>query len=294
MTDASQPLLVVDSLCKHFPTPRSERRKGASVVHALCTASFQLAAGETVGVVGESGSGKSTLLRTILGLEKKTAGTVDFLGRQLTTFNDKSTRDLRREISVVFQDPYSSLDPRMTVSDLISEPRRIHSGDTSTKAIADLLEMVELPRSAVERFPHEFSGGQRQRIAIARSLALNPKLIVLDEPVSALDVSVQATILDLLARLQREQGVSYLLVSHDLAIVADIASWVCVMYGGQMVEAGPTREVLHHPTHPYTKALLTAVPVPDPRIERAKVVSTSRAWPTDDDPLPPCPVGDRL
>ena len=289
-----EPLLEVDSLCKHFPTPRSERRKGIAVVHALCTASFTLRAGETVGVVGESGSGKSTLLRTILGLEKKTAGTVEFQGRQLTTFNDKATRDLRREISVVFQDPYSSLDPRMTVSDIISEPRRIHAGDTSAKAIADLLEMVELPRSAVERFPHEFSGGQRQRIAIARSLALNPKLIVLDEPVSALDVSVQATILDLLARLQRDQGVSYLLVSHDLAIVADIASWTCVMYGGQMVEAGPTKDVLRRPTHPYTKALLAAVPVPDPAIERAKVVSTQRAWPTDDDPLPPCPVGDQL
>ncbi|MER5338113.1 ATP-binding cassette domain-containing protein [Micromonospora sp. NPDC002717] len=285
-------LLRVMELVKHFGAPRAARRRGQSIVHALCSVSFSVGPAETVGIVGESGSGKTTLLRTILGLQRPTAGRVLFLGEDVSQLKGASARALQRELSVVFQDPYTSLDPRMTVADILAEPAQIHGLPTTSRNALALLDQVRLPATSLRKFPHEFSGGQRQRIAIARALALNPKLIVLDEPVSALDVSVQAAILDLLKELQREREVSYLFVAHDLAVVAEISQRVGVMYGGQMVELGATEQVIGEPRHPYTRELLAAVPVPDPRIERAKPRMLQRRWPTESDGLPPCPHGD--
>lgn len=287
-------LLEVKDLVRHFRTPLAERRSGRQIVHALCGASLSMQPGEALGIVGESGSGKTTLLRTVLGLQAPTAGTVRFLGQDLTQFKGSAGRRRRREMSVVFQDPYSSLDPRMTVFDLLSEPGQIAGTPPTPAQVADLLDQVELPTDCLERFPHEFSGGQRQRIAIARALSLDPQLVVLDEPVSALDVSVQAGILDLLADLATRRTMGYLLVAHDLAVIARLCARVMVMYGGQVVEAGPTAEVIARPQHPYTRQLLAAVPIPDPRSERAKPPMLARVWPSEDDPLPPCPWGDRL
>ncbi|MGC4766370.1 ATP-binding cassette domain-containing protein [Micromonospora sp. DT46] len=290
----SAELLRVTDLVKHFRAPRAARRRGQAIVHALCSASFSVGPAETLGIVGESGSGKTTLLRTILGLQQPTSGQVLFLGQDVSQRKGATARALQQEISVVFQDPYTSLDPRMTVADLLAEPMRIHRLPVDGARARTLLDQVRLPAASLRKFPHEFSGGQRQRIAIARALALNPKLIVLDEPVSALDVSVQAEVLGLLKELQRERQVSYLFVAHDLAVVADISHRVGVMYGGQLVELGPTGQVIGEPAHPYTRELLAAVPVPDPRIERAKPRMLQRRWPTETDGLPPCPHGDAL
>lgn len=262
----SEILLCTHELIKHFRPPSSARWAGQNVIHALCGVSIEVERGRTLGVVGESGSGKTTLLRTILGLERATAGTVHYRGQDVTKIAGEVGRRFRSEVAVVFQDPYTSLDPRMTVSDILSQPARIQRQRFSNQQVRALLEKVRLPRGSAAKFPHEFSGGQRQRIAIARALALEPSLIVLDEPVSALDVSVQAEIIRLLHELQEEQEVSYLFIAHDLAVVAELSHDVGVMYGGQMLERGPTAEVLHSPAHPYTRALLAAVPVPDPKI----------------------------
>ncbi|OKI46787.1 ATP-binding cassette domain-containing protein [Micromonospora sp. CB01531] len=295
-THASEPpeLLRVRDLVKHYRAPRAAQRHGPPIVHALCSVSFSIGPAQTLGIVGESGSGKTTLLRTILGLQKPTAGRVLFLAKDASQLKGASARALQRELSVVFQDPYTSLDPRMTVADILAEPAQIHGLAVSSRKALALLDQVRLPATSLRRFPHEFSGGQRQRIAIARALALDPKLIVLDEPVSALDVSVQAEILKLLKELQQARQVSYLFVAHDLAVVADISQRVGVMYGGQMVELGATEQVIADPQHPYTRELLAAVPVPDPRIERAKPRMLQRQWPTETDNLPPCPHGDTL
>lgn len=290
----SDPILVVDGLVKHFKAPRSARRHNAGVIHALCGVSFQIPTGQTFGVVGESGSGKTTLLRTLLGLESRTAGTVKFDGIDVGNLKGHQARFFRKNISVVFQDPYSSLDPRMTVSDILNEPARIQREQMPPGRVGDLLDQVQLPRSSASRFPHEFSGGQRQRIAIARALALNPQLIVLDEPVSALDVSIQSEVISLLRDLQAERNVSYLFVAHDLAVVADFSHQVGVMFGGHMLESGDTSAVLEMPEHPYTRELLAAVPVPDPVIERAKPRVLTRTWPTADQPAPSCHFGDVL
>lgn len=290
----SEILLCTQELIKHFRPPRSARRAGQNVIHALCGVSIEVERGRTLGVVGESGSGKTTLLRTILGLERATAGTVHYRGQDVTKIAGEVGRRFRSEVSVVFQDPYTSLDPRMTVSDILSQPARIQRQRFSNQQVRALLEKVRLPRGSAAKFPHEFSGGQRQRIAIARALALEPRLIVLDEPVSALDVSVQAEIIRLLHELQEEQEVSYLFIAHDLAVVAELSHDVGVMYGGQMLERGPTAEVLYGPAHPYTRALLAAVPVPDPKIERAKPEFLRPAWPTDNDQPKPCPFSGLL
>ena len=290
----TESLLCTTNLVKHFRPPRRARRRGQSVVHALCGVSIHIDPGRTLGVVGESGSGKTTLLRTLLGLERATAGTVVYAGQDVTVMTGPAARTFRADVSVVFQDPYTSLDPRMTVSDLLSQPARIQKRRFSDGQVYALLDQVKLPRSSAGKFPHEFSGGQRQRIAIARALALKPKLIVLDEPVSALDVSVQAEIVALLRELQQQRGVSYLFVAHDLAVVADISHEVAVMYGGRLVEFGATSQVLYRPAHPYTRALLAAVPVPDPRVERAKPPFLRPLWPTDDDRPEPCPYRDLL
>lgn len=278
-------LLSVRDLVTHF----RPRRRGP-IVHALCRASFDLKAGETLAIVGESGSGKTTLLRTILGLEKATAGTVHFRGEDVVHPTAVVRRKFQQSVSVVFQDPYTSLDPRMTVGDLLREPRRIQGLKTPPGYIAGLLAQVQLPEDSIDRFPHEFSGGQRQRIAIARALSVDPDIIVLDEPVSALDVSVQAEVLKLLRNLQQERGVAYLFVSHDMGVVAELAHRIGVMHGGQLVELGTAAQVIREPAHPYTAALLAAVPVPNPAEQRRRMHTPLPVWPSAENPAAPCPA----
>ena len=288
-----EPLLRVENLSRHFLRPRSRTAKGKDrTIHALCGVDFELGRGETLGIVGESGSGKTTLLNTILGLHRPSTGRVIFEGVDLVEGGAPARRQASRAMSVVFQDPYTSLDPRMLVEDLLTEPARIHglAGDARQRA-RTVLDRVRLPASALGRFPHEFSGGQRQRIAIARALMLEPKLVVLDEPVSALDVSIQQDIIALLGELKRDMGVAYLLVAHDLAVVAELSNRIGVMYGGQMVELDASAKVVRDPAHPYTRSLLDAVPIPDPVLERERLaLGRAPGWPTPADPLPPCKV----
>jgi len=263
------PLLSIEDLTVHFKIRRGLSRKSVDVVHAVDDVSLQIEAGETLALVGESGSGKTTIARAILGLNKPTAGRIVFEGRDLAALKRRERRAAMREAQVVFQDPYSSLSPRLTVRDVIAEPLRAQtklSGAELNDRVLELLEMVGLGTQHLWRRPHEFSGGQCQRIAVARALALEPKLIVLDEPTSALDVSVQARILVLLKELQRKLGFAYLFIAHDLAVVEAVADTVAVLYLGQIVESGPTELVLRDPRHPYTRALLASVPSPDPEL----------------------------
>jgi oligopeptide transport system ATP-binding protein len=264
-----EPLLVVKNLKKYFPV-----RAGVLIdrtvdyVRAVDDVSFEVRAGETLGLVGESGSGKTTTGYCVLQLLKPTSGSVVFDGQDLTTMSKKGLRHVRRELQVVFQDPYASLNPRMTVGDIVSEPLLVHDiGDRGSRrrSAEQLLEVVGFNPDFINRYPHEFSGGQRQRIGIARALALNPSLIVCDEPVSALDVSIQAQILNLLKDLQHEFGLAYLFVAHDLAVVRTMSDRIAVMNRGKIVEIGPAEEVYTKPQDPYSQALLAAVPIPDPR-----------------------------
>jgi oligopeptide/dipeptide ABC transporter ATP-binding protein len=266
------PVLEVSGLVKQFTVKSSAGlRSIRKVVQAVSGVSFAIGKGETLGLVGESGSGKTTAGRCALRLIEPTAGSVRFEGQELVGMGAGDLRHLRREMQIVFQDPYASLDPKMTVGQSIAEPLDIQKtpGDHKTR-VRELLELVGLAPDHERRYPHEFSGGQRQRIGIARALALNPKLIVLDEPVSALDVSIQAGVINLLEDLQGQLGLSYLFIAHDLSVVRHISDQVAVMYLGKIVEIGPADDLYNRPTHPYTQALLSAIPEPDPVIERTR------------------------
>ncbi|MEV6564205.1 ABC transporter ATP-binding protein [Streptomyces kronopolitis] len=266
---APEPVLEVRDLAKHFPLTRGilvKKRIGA--VQAVDGVSFDLHRGETLGIVGESGCGKSTVAKLLVGLERPTAGRIRYRGEDISTLSGRALKAVRRNIQMVFQDPYTSLNPRMTVGDIIGEPYEIHpeaapKGERRRK-VQELLEVVGLDPEYVNRYPHQFSGGQRQRIGIARGLALRPEIIVADEPVSALDVSVQSQVVNLLEQLQDEFGLSYVFIAHDLSVVRHICDRVAVMYLGRLAELGTDEQIYEHPTHPYTQALLSAVPVPDP------------------------------
>ncbi|BFV57487.1 dipeptide ABC transporter ATP-binding protein [Kitasatospora sp. CMC57] len=274
-----EPILEVRDLVKHFPLTKGVVfRKHVGAVKAVDGVSFDLMQGETLGIVGESGCGKSTLAKVLMNLEPATGGSVRYKGEEISRLSGAGLKAVRRNIQMVFQDPYTSLNPRMTVGDIIGEPYEIHpevapKGDRR-KAVQDLLDVVGLNPEYINRYPHQFSGGQRQRIGIARGLALKPEIIICDEPVSALDVSVQAQVINLLEQLQGEFNLSYMFIAHDLSIVRHISDRVGVMYLGKIVEIGTDLEIYDHATHPYTQALLSAVPVPDPaaRVDRDRIV----------------------
>ncbi|MEU4083861.1 ABC transporter ATP-binding protein [Streptomyces aureus] len=276
---ATEPLLEVSGLVKHFPLTQGILfKKQIGAVKAVDGVDFHLDRGETLGIVGESGCGKSTVAKMLVNLERPTEGAIKYKGEDITRLSGKALKSVRRNIQMVFQDPYTSLNPRMTVGDIIGEPYDIHpevapKGDRRRR-VQELLDVVGLNPEYINRYPHQFSGGQRQRIGIARGLALRPEIIVADEPVSALDVSVQAQVINLLDRLQAEFELSYVFIAHDLSIVRHISDRVGVMYLGRIVETGRDTEIYDHPTHPYTQALLSAVPVPDPeaREHRERII----------------------
>ncbi|NIH87296.1 ABC transporter ATP-binding protein [Amycolatopsis granulosa] len=267
------PVLSARNVVKHFPVRSGGLiRRQIGEVQAVSGVSFDIFERETLALVGESGCGKSTTARVVLNLQPATGGEVFFEGTELHKLNRKQMQTLRRQMQIVFQDPYASVDPRMPVNEIIAEPLRIHGlyEKGGRERVRELLATVGLRPEHGNRYPHEFSGGQRQRIGIARALALQPKLLVLDEPVSALDVSIQAGVLNLLQDLQAEFGLSYLFVSHDLSVVRHIANRIAVMYLGKIVEMAPSEELFSNPAHPYTQALISAIPVPDPRKERSR------------------------
>jgi oligopeptide transport system ATP-binding protein len=268
-------ILKVDKLVKHFPVTTSTWfRQKTAVVHAVDGVSFDLYRGETLGLVGESGCGKSTTGRTILQLYQPTSGAVYLEGRDLVTMDRNELRMSRRKMQMIFQDPYASLNPRLTVGEIVGDPLMVYNTHGSRKEVAEevrhLLELVKLDPTYTNRYPHEFSGGQRQRIGIARALALRPQIVVCDEPISALDVSIQAQVVNLLVELQNQLNLTYLFIAHDLSMVRHICDRVAVMYLGIIVELSPSHELYENPLHPYTQALLSSVPIPDPNIEEQR------------------------
>ena len=283
-------LLRVDELAKHFAS-----RGGKGVVRAVDGVSFTVKRGETLGIVGESGCGKSTLARTVLRLVEPTAGRIEFDGTDLRALDHRALRAMRREMQIVLQDPYASLDPRLKVGAIVAEPLEIHRvGDRASrkKAVLELLDTVGLEADAAERYPHEFSGGQRQRIGVARALALRPKIIIADEPVSALDVSIRSQILNLLVELKRQFSLSYIFISHDLAVVEHVSDTVAVMYLGRIVETASADDLFARPSHPYTEALLSAVPRPDVERRAGRIVLEGE-MPDPESPPSGCPFHPR-
>jgi oligopeptide/dipeptide ABC transporter ATP-binding protein len=266
-------VLDVVGLKKHFPVRKGLLRRTVGHVHAVDGVSFSIGDGETLGLVGESGCGKSTVARTVLRLIEPTAGSILLDGQDVTQLGKSAMRPYRRQMQMIFQDPFSSLNPRMSAGDIVGEPLSVHGiahGKEKEVRTAEIFDQVGLRRSQMRAFPHEFSGGQRQRISIARALALNPKLIIADEPVSALDVSIQAQVINLMMDLQREKRLSYLFIAHDLAVVEHISHRIAVMYLGRIVEYAEKKTLFTQPQHPYTQALLSAVPVPNPKLRREK------------------------
>ena len=269
----SEPILKVKGLKVHFPVSGGFLAK-KQIVKAVDGVDFEIAKGETFGLVGESGCGKSTTGRALVKIYEPTAGKVIFEGEDITKIKGTKLKEFRRDMQMIFQDPYASLNPRMTVGEIIREPMDIHgiydTKEQREKRVRELLEIVGLKPDHIRRYPHEFSGGQRQRIGIARTLALNPKFIVCDEPISALDVSIQAQVINLLEKIQAEMGIAYLFIAHDLSMVKHISDRIGVMYLGNIVEVGEADDVYHEPLHPYTQALLSSVPIPDPKTARSK------------------------
>jgi oligopeptide/dipeptide ABC transporter ATP-binding protein len=302
----SEPLVEVRDLVKHFPITKGILfQHQVAAVHAVDGVSFDVMRGETLGIVGETGCGKSTTARLITRLLEPTSGSVTYEGRDITNLSRRAFKPLREEVQMIFQDPYSSLNPRKTVGSIIAEPYKIHGlkeGKGERKrAVQELMEQVGLNPEHYNRYPHEFSGGQRQRIGVARALALQPKLIIADEPVSALDVSIQAQILNLLKDLQRDLGITLVLIAHDLSVVKHMCDRVAVMYLGKVVEVADSDTLYNHPRHPYTGALLSAVPVPDPDLaaaRRRQVLGGDLPSPTNPPPAcrfnPRCPKAQEL
>ena len=296
MNSVSKPLLTVKNLYTHFPIRRGIFQKTVAYAHAVDGVSFSIKSGETLGLVGESGCGKTTVGRLIVRLEKPTSGEIILEDKNIANFNKKNLKSFRRNVQIIFQDPYSSLNPRMTAGAIVSEPMIIHNIVPRNKInneVKKLFNRVGLHSEQIDRYPHEFSGGQRQRLSIARALALNPKLIIADEPVSALDVSIQAQVVNLLMDLQRDYQLSFIFISHDISVVGHISNRIAVMYLGQIMELAPRFDILTEPIHPYTESLLSSVPIPNPHIGRQKIKRLKGEVPSSINPPSGCPFHTR-